>query len=336
MFTKLFYSVAVLATVTSCSKHVATETVHPNESSIIGFRNLSDRVMPTTKATTTNKSNYLVFSEYSSAADGWYIDGMSVTANGETFDDPAEANYWPDPELDFYAYAPTTRTEASITEKNYDDENCSVAVTDPTDSNQGNVVITYTVPDAADEDFLVADPLRDQTKSSASGIVNYVFNHMLSNVHISVRCEDANYNVSWGNITLAGNKVNSGTVDITTTDPAIYVRTSTSVPDLTYTSTAPTTTAKFMIMPQVTQGFTVTVNNVIATRKLDHKVVDYGNLTYTFIVDDTNVKDFESGKLYNLYFTVAKADDQIKFESTVEDWVVNKSSGTELQDVPNP
>ena len=299
--------------------------------------------MPTTKATTTNKSNYLVFSEYSSAADGWYIDGMSVTANGETYDNPSEVTYWPKTAspLDFYAYAPTKRTEASMPTENpfTDGENCEVTVTNPTDSEKGKkgkVEIAYTVPDEANEDFLVADPLREQTKSKASGVVNYVFKHMLSNVHISVRCEDTNYNVSWGDITLAGNnKANSGTVTITGDSPAITAS-STTVDNLTYTSTAATatatTTAKFMIMPQVTNGFTVTVNNVIATRKLDQKVVDYGNLTYTFIVDDTNVKDFESGKLYNLYFTVAKADDQIKFESTVTDWEINNpgGSGTEL------
>ena len=312
MLKKLIYSAAILATVASCSKHVETETVYPNESSIIGFRNLSDRVMPT-KVAPKNKVNYIVYSQYSTAANGWFISEENVTANESGNDTSEETHMWPAKTslLDFYAYAPQTST------------NISAAATPPAIGAKGNVLLTYTVPTEADEDFIVATPLTDKNKLSHSGTVPFVFQHMLAKVEIHVKSGSNKYTVAWEKIELSGNKAKKGTVEITASAPAVVPGTAETI---TYTHNA-STTASFMIIPQLAAGFTVSVTGVTITHTESGKIVIQDDLAFDFKPTYTEITNFEAGKLYNLYFTVAEEGSEIKFTSTTTDWAAGGNAG---------
>ena len=308
MFTKLFYSVAVLATVTSCTKHVATETVHPNESSIIGFRNLSDRVMPT-KSKENTDVKYKVYSEYTTASEapqgGWYIENMTVTpvASGN-YDTPAESHIWPTYDLDFYAFAPE------------DSANYTIVKTDPTTTSKGSLSATYTVNKNASEDFWVAEPKTNMKKTSSGGVVPFVFNHMLAKVTITVT-GDADFVPSWtGKASLSGTKLNRGTVDIKSANPKI-VTDGEIATSINYEG-EDTKEAVFYIIPQDIVDFVVKVDGVSVTK--NSKKTPLGDLSHTMGATESSITKFEAGKSYNLHFNVVEEDNKIRFNATVENW----------------
>ena len=277
--------------------------------------------MPTTKAdgTLTSESTfyYKVYSQYSTFEKAeWFIEDLTVTAEPGDIDTYTGKSYhWPGKALDFYAYAPASITPSSVTP------------TPPSDpSTKGYVSIEYTVNNDANEDFLVATPLKNQKKTTSSGTVNFIFEHMLSHVEIKVIKNDEMpqiTDVKWKTLKIEGtNMLNTGSVTVTADKPALS-STSASSSNISYTQDGGEI-ANFMIVPQPTLGLKVTATDVVAT--VDGKEVPIGSLTYTFKKDDGKVANFEAGNKYILYFTYGHDDDVIEFNASVSSWGVTTNT----------
>ncbi len=215
---RLFFSVAVLATVASCSTNEVVDVASSSVKSI-GFSTLNDRA---TKVANKNadgsNSTYSVYAINAADDTAWYITKETITpADGG--DTSVNTYYWPADgsasALDFYAFAPATVLDVT---KDADgvatDETNSVLDVEATATagSSESITLTYTVNSVASEDFTVATPVRDtfyaiaddadnsgdidnegdfcidgETTSATAGTVSLVFSHMLAKATISVK-----------------------------------------------------------------------------------------------------------------------------------------------------
>lgn len=298
---KFFLSVAIIATLASCSKNEVIDN-ETSSSTRIGFSTLNDKV---TRAANDSNANYAVYAQFTTPTAGWYITALDVTAPQAGNDSYTGSHYWPEAALNFYAYAPFGSANADIT-----------AFTAPTTS-LGAMNITYTVPSGANEDFTVATPITNQESTTIGGQVAFTFAHMLSKVNIKAVLDPAlvedGYTLSLGEAKLTVNK-NKGTVDATNSNPSL---TAGADANTTYSASMTTgTIVPYLVMPQSTQNCKAEITGAIV--KKDGQTDIAVSLVYTFSEGDVKLGTFEAGKLYNLNFTVNL--EEITFSSQTGAW----------------
>jgi hypothetical protein len=348
---KVFLSVAVLATLASCSQNEIIDTEVPmlakNE---IGFATLKDKV---TRAASETETAYVVFSQLSKEDQityqpTWFMRKLIVNSPHYGYDSHSGHFYWPgnDRPLDFAAISPSSVQGLEITDPVYD-ENFPHAGT-----AKGSVVLNgYTIGNTADIDLTIAGSQLNVTASGMTpegspspGRISLPFSHMLAKVTITLAFPadliakgytvgysalgnptlDVKYNTTDQEINLFTNpggfspvgQVGSGDVS----SPGYY---STTFKGLNQSHA-------FYIIPQcqdyTTVGFAaassshqVTIEdengNVIKSYKTSafKRFIDWGTDH-----DVTEVPNFGAGKQYDYTFIIGP--DEIQFASHVNEW----------------
>ena len=307
---KFLITAAAIVALTSCSKE---ETLDFGGSNAIQFTNLNNRP---TRAANDASSSYQVYAKWTGSTTGWYINDV---INGLTNDPQGGAHYWPTSgTVDFYSWAPSSVTAAT--------------------STYPNLSITYTVPADAKEDFTIAEPILNATKAN-TGVVNFLFAHMLSKVTITVdltdELKDAGYSFSFtgGTAILLVNAI-TATVNPMTTPFTWGAR---SGGPATYTGTTVSGSVPFMIMPQNSVGCEIQVlSGVVITKDTNTAVYNGGLSKYTIATNDIQTDAFVPGKLYNVKLIISDLStdpggenifgDQIIFSADVNPW----TSGSDI------
>lgn len=276
---KQIIMVATLATLlASCSNNEVYEVVNTSgRNNPISFTNLNDKV---SRAANDVESDYQVYAKLSTDGQtAWFID-EDITGKGEGKDKPSSGNtyYWPsEGTVTFYSWAPST-------------------ITPTAESAFPALLINYTVPSDANEDFTVAAPI-----TQSIGTVNFKFSHMLSKISVSAAVSDAlttaGYSIDFTSATLVVNS-NGGALDPTAATPAW------TTPNTNATSATYSGAKTYMIIPQTSTACTVQLKGV-TIKKGDVTVFSGKDMSiYTIAADDVTGNEFSKGTHYNLKLTV--------------------------------
>ena len=325
---KLFFSVALLAMVASCSKNEVLDNGTSSENQI-GFSTLNSSV---TRSANESKSNYTVYAQYTTSGDNdsvekWYIDDYEI--DGVTDSPVNNKSYsWPIKSLSFYAFAPSSVVETGV-KPSY---------------GHGSLNIDYTVPDNAKEDFTVATPV-DKIYDPLSTSVSLKFNHLLSKIKIHA---NINSQITDEYMLVAESQskdikvefnalLNKGTVDVIAETPVLTVGSSSPA---TYTdpitilerdnmNNIGTSVMSYYIMPHSSnEGCVVTITG-LGIQKATNGVAAVGSaikpitLTHTFkYVEGSNITlAFKPNYQYDIVFLISL--DDIKFSSEIVDWAAD-------------
>ena len=268
---KIIFMVATAIAFASCSQTELDENFVGQKE--IKFSNLNDKV--NSRAANDNNDNYQVYADWNGSSTEWFINavvnGASNVPSGGPYHWPATGT------VDFYSWAPSSITATG---------------TYPTLS------IAYTVPAAANQDFTIAAP----KTGMSSGIVDFVFAHMLSKISITATLNqdllDAGYVLSTTGLTAKLDvQSTGGTVDPKTT-PATWTSPNT-------TTASYTGSASYMIMPQSSVGCAIKITAGITITKTGAEIYSGDLNEYTIVPGNVTGNEFAIGKHYMLNLTIA-------------------------------
>ena len=314
--------------VCSCSQEEVVSEVTTNQA--ISFdtyvgRNAQTRASVANKTTLEGSTEGFGVFGYYTEDDDW---SSSATPNfmynqQVTYTDGAwgynPIKYWPDGKISFYAYAPYSESDYTLS----------------TNTTTDAPTLTYTMPDDVDDqvDLLISDKKLNQT--IANPVVGFTFYHALSRIGFAIKAEtnalDNATSVKITSITLSGKFAKSDTVTLgtpTPTTPATWGTATLSATEIDYeltdemlasASISPTTTPTslnsdegyLMLLPQAynTTGNELSLTMVYNLETTDTKL-DGGKFsaTYTCTAEDIEV-NFEPGKAYTFVFVLKAASD---------------------------
>lgn len=302
---KLLLSVAVLATVASCSKNEVSDVDLQSQGDQITFTTLNDRVM--TKAANDAAAPYVVYAADETVTGKWIISALDVTCEADGDDTWTGHYYYPasGKNVNFLAYAPKAPASATVAAAN-------------TTVNAPQIVFTdYTVNTSADEDFTVAK------QTQASGLVTLTFAHMLSKVDVQVTLDEkltdftltaetsaaAELGVllNKNTATLTKDGGSWGTAELDGSDVS-YTR------DLTATNNVATTVAddvkSMMILPQAGKGCTVTLSGLTIKDSEENVILDgtsSDKALGTYTLTETQLENFVAGTAYTIVVNITSA-----------------------------
>lgn len=332
---KILLSVAVLATLASCSQNEVVDLPQSNE---IGFRTLNDRVVSKNANDNETPVDFRVFAQKVGSEAWSFVD--YVTDGATTATAPAGGPYyWPTDgsTMKFYGYAP------------YEDGN---TVTESA-ATAGTVNLAYIVPAGAQEDFTVATPVESipdaETKEYADTNVAFTFNHMLSKVSVKVELEDefgdknfisvnektepnpaTAYNDNDAEFTATFTALkNAIAVDATASDPAPAAATVDANTSLAYSGVQ-----SYYIAPQAFKDCKLQINGITIRDNATKSVMLSGDLkeltlTGAEIEGKTDV-EFEAGVHYIFTITISGESidaPEITFTANTAEWGADVNVG---------
>lgn len=277
----MFMGLAALALLlVSCSQNEIFENAVPSNS--IKFKNLNDRV--SSRAANDNDENYGVYAVLNGgtpAATSWFMDNQQVDGTDNSY---SPLKYWPTTgNIDFYAYAPYSSANISLTEVTWDALN---PVFD----------VTYTVPAGADEDFTIVTPVKGAVQ--ATGQVGLLFSHKLSKVGFTTELAQDLANdgfvLTLNSVTMkvafnqGKNSLASSTADWT---------------DLAGSNVSYAGGSSYMIMPQPAPGTEITLNVSITHNGADYLI---NKDLKVIVLQASDLANFVKGTQY--IFKVAVGD----------------------------
>ncbi len=243
MKTKFLFAALAAAAMTACS---TDEVVDVNRGNAISFRTSIDRAV--TRTTVYSSSSLMdKFKVTAIGNSAKYFDGLEVTKGEDNAWTTASTYYWPNYNLDFYAYAPTDINSTS-----------SATVSIASGDNAQTITGFKPTSKVANQQDLVVAVAKDQASSSSAVALN--FKHALSQIDVKALCTRADVQVKVLGVKLV-NVANTGTFTFPT---------ATTSNDATISSqwTAGTTTASYMsgISTAVTlTNATTTAQSIMAT-----------------------------------------------------------------------
>ena len=191
MKTKFLFAALAAAAMTACS---TDEVVDVNRGNAISFRTSIDRAVTRTTVYSSSSlmDNFKVTAIGNSAT---YFDGLVVTKGDDNAWTTASTYYWPNYNLDFYAYAPTDLNSTS---------SATVSIA------SGAQTITGFKPTSkvANQQDLVVAVAKDQASSNSAVALN--FKHALSQIDVKALCTRADVQVKVLGVKLV-NVANTGT-----------------------------------------------------------------------------------------------------------------------------
>ena len=193
MKTKFLFAALAAAAMTACS---TDEVVDVNRGNAISFRTSIDRAVTRTTvySSTSLMDNFKVTAIGNSAT---YFDGLEVTKGEDNAWTTASTYYWPNYNLDFYAYAPTDINSTS-----------SATVSIASGDNAQTISNFKPTSKVANQQDLVVAVAKDQASSSSAVALN--FKHALSQIDVKALCTRTDVQVKVLGVKLV-NVANTGT-----------------------------------------------------------------------------------------------------------------------------
>lgn len=321
---RLFFSAALLAALASCSKNDVADSAITKQ---IGFLTLNDRV--TTKAANDGGDSFRIIAYKAGASSLLYIDDYVAYGNSVTAMSPANGPYyWPTDgdDMVFYGYAPYNNDGENTVSENI--------------SGSSSIVLNYTVPAGAQEDFTVASPQYiEYVDFPADGTVDFVFRHMLSKITVKVVLADEfgkNHYISDGTGVVTSDTPSTAT--FTALRNSVNVKASDSAPSATLIDNVGSDLAysgesSYYIAPQPFTGCSLQINGITIRDNATDSELFSGDLrVITFDGSELGADDalFQSGKHYVLTVTInaASADlTEISFTAANTTWGSDINTG---------
>lgn len=187
MKTKFLFAALAAAAMTACS---TDEVVDVNKGNAISFRTSVDRAV--TRTTITTSSNMGSFNVTAIGNSAVYFTDLTVTSSdGGTNWTTASKYYWPGYDLNFYAYAPTSPS------------NATVSITNDSKTISG---FTPAAAVASQQDLVVAK----QPGTNGESYTSLTFVHALSQIDVQAKCSDENVTIKVLGVKIV-NIANTGT-----------------------------------------------------------------------------------------------------------------------------
>lgn len=302
---KIIFMVATVMAFASCSQTELDENFVGQKE--IKFSNLNDKV--NSRAANDESADYQVYADWNGSSTEWFIDAV---VNGTSNSPSGGPYHWPNSgTVNFYSWAPSSVTATAT---------------------YPSLSIAYTVPAAANQDFTIAAP----KTGMSSGIVDFVFAHMLSKISITATLNqdllDAGYVLSTTGLTAKLDvQSTGGTVDPKTT-PATWTSPNT-------TTASYTGSASYMIMPQSSVGCAVQITGGITITKNGAEIYSGDLNKYEIVSGNVSNDQFAMGKHYMLNLTISDTStggggedifNIINFTANVADWDTPAGTDTPL------
>ncbi|MFI3266652.1 MAG: fimbrillin family protein [Rikenellaceae bacterium] len=309
---KILLSLAVLATVASCSKNEVVDVAPTNE---LGFVSLNDRL--SLKSANDEADPYYVYA-VAGTSTSFFLNGLKVTTAAGV--DSWTGNYYwfaDKTAIDFYAYSGGSAT---------------LNATTPTTTS---IKVDYTVPTGADDDFTASQVLGQTGETNTN--VAFEFQHLLSKVSVAYQLTteltNAGYSINSDATATLTVVNNNGTVDIVAASPVVAAGT---VPN-----EAPVYSGRltnYMILPQDASDCTVQLNGVKIQAPDDSYIkgsADAGADFSALSFPSTTLAEFKPGEHYLVTITISATTEgllgnEITFTSKTADWNTVAGQGVGL------